>query len=373
MCASFCSGTRILTARGRVRVEALRLGDMVVTVAHGLQPVRWIGRRIYNYSFVRANPNALPVRIKRGALDDNMPCRDLCLSPLHKVLIDGALIPAGALVNGSSIAYCEDLDPIEYYNIETPQHTAVLAEDLPAETYVDRGDRAMFMMARSSKLTTIPPAAAWAACAPIVVSGPVVERIKARIALRAGIIEADLMDRPQDGRLEGQVEWVDHRQLCGWAWLPDHPTEAVVLEVVREGEVIAISIADHFRGDLARLGIGNGYHAFHIELPTPLDPLTLHRLTLRRAADGKPLTETPLEVKPFAPSSALVGLDLSQLLAKADLSEARQVLVWLEQEVSKLRIYLSDDKLSATHFLADAQAALGTGGEARGLKTSKRA
>lgn len=373
MCASFCSGTRILTTRGRVRVESLRLGDLVVTIAHGLQPIRWIGRRIYSFSFVKSNPNVLPVLVQRGALADNVPSRDVSLSPLHKILVDGALMPIGTFVNGVSIAYREDINTVEYYNIETPIHTAVLAEDLPAETYVDRGDRAMFVSARATEFDNTPPAKAWVSCAPVVCSGPAVERVKARIALRAGIIEPDLMDRPQGGPLQGQIEWHDHRQICGWAWLPEHPDEPVVLEVVRDGEVIAVTVADQFRADLVRLGMGNGHHAFHAELPTPLDPMSAHRIIVRRAADGKPLTEVPLDIKPYTPSDALAGLDLSELMARADLSEARQVLSWLEQEVGKLRVYLSDDKLTATHFHNETPASL-TGGAARGaLRKSKLA
>src|SRR5579875_2173603 len=103
MCASFCAGTRIATTRGRVRVEKLRLGDEVLTVRDGPLPIRWIGHRIYGRSFARSNPNSIPVMIKTDAIDDGVPSRDVCLSPLHNVFIDGTLIPAAQLVNGASV------------------------------------------------------------------------------------------------------------------------------------------------------------------------------------------------------------------------------------------------------------------------------
>jgi hypothetical protein len=84
MCASFCGGTRISTTRGRVRVEKLRLGDEALTVSGESLPIRWIGQRIYGRAFARMNPDSIPVMIRAGAIDDGVPSRDLCVSPLHR-------------------------------------------------------------------------------------------------------------------------------------------------------------------------------------------------------------------------------------------------------------------------------------------------
>ncbi|GAB0119400.1 Hint domain-containing protein [Acidisoma sp. 7E03] len=341
MGASFCSGTRILTTRGRVRVEKLRLGDQVFTVGHGVQPIRWIGHRIYGRAFLRLNPSGIPIRIQVGALDDGVPSRDLYVSPFHNLFIDGALIPAEALVNGISITRCEEMDPVAYYNIEVPMHAVVLAEDLPAETYVDRGDRAMFM----SSVFDDPPqasAAAFRTCAPILQSGPVVERVRARIALRAGIVEPDLMERPQGGPLRGRLEWADHASVSGWAWLPDHPDEPVVLEILDHDEIIAVVLADQFRGDLRRAGMGDGRHAFHAELPRRLAPSRAHRLIARRAADCLPLPGMPAVLPAHGPAEALAGLDLAAMINGADLTEAQRVIAWLEQQAVKLHALLTD-------------------------------
>jgi len=45
----------------------------------------------------------LPIRIKAGVLEVNVPARDLLLSPDHALLIDDVLIRVGALVNGICI------------------------------------------------------------------------------------------------------------------------------------------------------------------------------------------------------------------------------------------------------------------------------
>lgn len=344
MCASFCSGTRILTTRGRVRVDKLRLGDRVMTVEHGPQPVQWIGHRIYSHAFLRLNPTGAPIRIQIGAIDDGVPSRDLYLSPFHNLLIDGVLIPAEALVNGSSITRCTDMDPVSYYNIETPIHTLVLAEDMPAESYVDRGDRAMFMNSTFRKVPETSTASASRICAPILQSGPVVDRALARIALRAGINPPDIMERPQDGPLLGAVEWADHRSISGWAWLPDHPDEPVVLEILARQEIIAVTLADLCRSDLRRSGIGTGCHAFHVEFPRALDPMQSCRLVVRRAADGHALPGSPFALAAHGPSEALANLDLAAMVREADLSEKRRVIAWLEQQAVKLHAALVDSQ-----------------------------
>jgi hypothetical protein len=323
-------------------VDKLRLGDEALTVADGPLPIRWIGQRIYGRAFVRMNPNSIPVMIRAGAIDDGVPSRDLCISPLHNVYIDGVLIPVAQLVNGTSIVTREDMDPIAYYHIELPIHAVVLAENMPAESYVDRGDRAMFLSGTSREPGDVDQTTPWASCAPIVSSGPLVDRVRARLAWRAGITAPDIMDRPQTGPLLGKLEWVDHTVISGWAWLTDHPTVPVVLEVVDRGEVIAVAVADRFRSDLKRAGIGDGHHAFHVELPRPLDPQRAHRLVIRRAADGLPLAGCPLDLPAHRPSSALAGLDLAALIEHADAAEKRWVLDWLEQQAIKLHALLAN-------------------------------
>ena len=59
----FTPGTLITTPEGPRRVEEIRVGDLVTTMDHGPQPVRWIGRRT-----VGAMDGFAPVRIEAGAL-----------------------------------------------------------------------------------------------------------------------------------------------------------------------------------------------------------------------------------------------------------------------------------------------------------------
>ena len=60
-------------------------------------------------------------------------------------MVDGALIQAGALVNGTSIVREYNV-PINltYYHVELDEHALILAENAPAESFIDNVDRLRF-------------------------------------------------------------------------------------------------------------------------------------------------------------------------------------------------------------------------------------
>jgi hypothetical protein len=107
-------------------------------------PVDWLGIQTVSLMFAD-KLRVLPIRIRAGALADNVPSRDLLVSPDHALLVEGALIQAGALVNGTSITR-ETNVPITfvYYHVEVEDHSLILAENTPAETFVDNVDRLGF-------------------------------------------------------------------------------------------------------------------------------------------------------------------------------------------------------------------------------------
>lgn len=110
----------------------------------GATPVCWLGRQTVSRLFCDET-RVLPIRIKAGALGDRVPARDLLVSPDHALLVDGALIQAGALVNGNSILREREVPPIfTYYHVEVEDHSLILAENTPAETFVDNVDRLRF-------------------------------------------------------------------------------------------------------------------------------------------------------------------------------------------------------------------------------------
>jgi len=101
------------------------------------------------------------------------------------VFIDGVLVPVRYLVNGCTVAQVT-VEAITYWHVELPSHDVLLAEGLPAESYLDTGNRAAF--AGGSDPPMLHPDFAlriWEsrACAKLVVDGP--ELVAARSWLLA--------------------------------------------------------------------------------------------------------------------------------------------------------------------------------------------
>ena len=143
----YCRGTSILTDRGEVAVEDLRIGDRVATVFGGFRPIKWIGRRAYAGRFLLGRKDMLPVCFKAGSLGDNLPARDLFVSPLHAMYLEKVLIPASALIDGVAITQAVRRDSVEYFHIELDSHDVIFAEGAPSETFLDDDSRNIFQNA----------------------------------------------------------------------------------------------------------------------------------------------------------------------------------------------------------------------------------
>ncbi len=196
----YAAGTAIATPRGACDVAALRPGDLVLARDGGgwtARPLRWVGRFSVDLARHPQPDQAAPVLIRAGAVAGGVPARDLRVSPDHAVWVDGALIPARLLVNGASIARDRTVRRVTYHHLELETHSLLLAEGLPAESYLDTGNRAHFA-AEAGVRPLFPDlsASAWhggacapllgdGACAPLLGDGPALHAIRARLLARA--------------------------------------------------------------------------------------------------------------------------------------------------------------------------------------------
>jgi hypothetical protein len=190
----FRAGTRIGTTRGDVPVEQLQVGDQVVPLLGGkIEPIVWIGRRRIN-CMRHPNPKQVwPVRVAIDAFGSDQPHRDLFLSPDHAVFVDDVLIPIKHLINGTTITQVP-VDEVTYFHIELSRHDVVLAQGLPAESYLDAGDRANF--ANDGGLARLFPdfsAGMWEAygCAPLIVRGPTLDTVRRWVNARSAMLDRD--------------------------------------------------------------------------------------------------------------------------------------------------------------------------------------
>ena len=239
----FCRGTRILTSAGEVAVEQLAVGDKVVTLSGATQPIRWIG--CGRALVTRRNPLARPIVVRRGALADGVPQRDLYLTHGHALYVDCALIPVELLVNHRSIAWDDSARVVEYYHIELDDHDVVFADGAPAESYYDAGNRAAFETARPGSV----PGTARPTFAPVLTSGEIVETVWARLFARAG------------GRIERNTTCDPdlHLVIDGERLDPGAPEDGVYRFAVGQPPAASLLLRSR-RGVPSLLGLGRSDH-----------------------------------------------------------------------------------------------------------------
>ena len=120
----FARGTLIRTREGYRPIETLAAGDEVA-VRGGFAPIKaMVNHTVNSVSGRWVGESNLPVLIRRGALGENSPSADLCVTALHAVYVDGFLMPVGELVNGTSIMLegANGRDTLDFYNIELDSH-----------------------------------------------------------------------------------------------------------------------------------------------------------------------------------------------------------------------------------------------------------
>ncbi len=300
----YCRGTRILTSRGEIEVEDLRVGDHIFTHRGDTRRIRWIGQRGYAGRFAAGNRELLPIRISAGALEDGVPKRDLFVSPMHAMYLDDVLIPASALVNGSSITQVETVDQVEYFHIELDTHDVILAEGAASETFVDDDSRGMFHNAAEFRIL-YPDARPERPrfCAPRVEDGEILETVRRRLTERAK--PASRAARAP-GKLLGCVDFTRRDLIRGWAYDEAARGEPVRLRIYNNDVVIGEVVADGFRPDLETAGIGNGKCGFELAVQGGLSPQVRHVIHVRRASDGRDLPNTPWILKAEPPAAAIV-------------------------------------------------------------------
>jgi hypothetical protein len=80
----FATGTLIDTPTGRIPVQDLAIGDLVVTRDNGVQPILWIGTQQLGQRALSQAPELQPVLLKQGFLGLE---QNLIVSPQHGVLV----------------------------------------------------------------------------------------------------------------------------------------------------------------------------------------------------------------------------------------------------------------------------------------------
>jgi Hint domain len=138
----FARGTQIRTRDGDRPIETLAAGDEVAVRSGGFAPIKaMVSHTVNSVSGKWVGKSNLPVLIRRGALGENSPNADLCLTAWHPVYVDGFLIPVGDLVNGTSIIFeaADGRDTLDFFQVELDSHDMLDAQGAFCETLYQAG------------------------------------------------------------------------------------------------------------------------------------------------------------------------------------------------------------------------------------------
>lgn len=165
----FARGTMLDTPSGQKAVEDLAVGDLVLTRDRGAQPIMWMGSQPVMRETLERQPNLRPIRIKAGALGDNLPAADLIVSPQHRILVRSkiaqkmfgtieVLVAAKQLLLLDGIDIAEDMESVEYFHIMFDRHEVIIANGAEAESLFTGPEamKAVGPAAREEILTLFP-------------------------------------------------------------------------------------------------------------------------------------------------------------------------------------------------------------------------
>jgi hypothetical protein len=144
----YAKGTLILTDKGFIPIEYITCKNNIITKGNiikndfvnnnkfKISKIKWIRK----FKVCSLNKNSRPICIKKNALDLNLPFKDLYVSPGHGIFINNKLVRAKTLINNNTIFQDNECSEIEYYHVECNNHSAILANGILSESYLEIGN-----------------------------------------------------------------------------------------------------------------------------------------------------------------------------------------------------------------------------------------
>lgn len=148
--------------------------------------------------------------------------------------------------------------------------------------------------------------------------------------------------------LRGNLDGLTHNRIAGWAWDPDTPDQPVSLILSCDDRILGRVLADRYRADLERAGIGKGRHGFAFQLASPLSPLARHSVAARREEDGTHLRGSPRTLEPASSFDRETRTAMAQILSTfADQGDLERRLAFLADQADRLRQLHADAQSGA--------------------------
>jgi len=142
----FTPGTMIETSIGPRDVVELDPGDLVLTMDHGPQPIRWVGTTTVPQAVLKREIRFRPIVMAPNSLGPGFPAKELVVSPQHRVLVSGwraqlhfghneVLVPAVHLCNDQTIRRSLPDADVTYIHLLFDKHEILWSNGQPTESY----------------------------------------------------------------------------------------------------------------------------------------------------------------------------------------------------------------------------------------------
>jgi len=139
----YAAGTLIDTPHGPRAVETLQVGDLVNTLDHGPQEIRWV--RSGEHPLDDVDVDDKPVLIRADALGRGLPTQDLIVSPQHRMFVGGCgqldgwfrtegFAPAKSLTAIPGVRHMKGKQTITWIHFACDRHEVVTANGCLSES-----------------------------------------------------------------------------------------------------------------------------------------------------------------------------------------------------------------------------------------------
>ena len=155
-------------------------------------------------------------------------------------------------------------------------------------------------------------------------------------------------------KLNGRVDALDGNRLHGWIWDETRPEERLTVRLLRHGLKVQEAVADQGRIDLRRNGIGDGRHAFAMEL----DDRTVAAREALTIVGISPSTGAQLELRLPPPAElaaeAAIAVPLARFFDKVEMLIVLNRRGQLAQKELNEKLDRIAARLEENHALAEA-------------------
>lgn len=148
----FTPGTMIATPSGERAIETLKAGDKVLTRDNGIREIRWTGARQMNPMELSRHAHLRPIHIRQGALGNDLPERNMMVSPNHRMLVssdktalyfeESEVLVAAKYLTGLDGVSVAGVPVITYIHIMFDQHEIILSDGCWTESF-QPGDQSL--------------------------------------------------------------------------------------------------------------------------------------------------------------------------------------------------------------------------------------